>query len=307
MRCCRRRQTLVTTTTGTYEIKRLLGSGRYSHVRLATETSSGKHVALKIINKANVTIMHPMRAFEVEVDILQRLSHPNIISILFTVRDYQYPVWWFKESVAIMGLQYTRFTLSYYLNRGGRLGTRVAVFFFYQLLSALSYCHLQGICHRDIKPSNILISTDYNLILADFGISKQQLQCKSMCGTAPYIAPEVRTNYRYNGALSDTWSAGVVFFYMLTGDYPFMCTTNADWFYRQIHKNKWQRFWQIIEYHLGILQSRVKAIIELTLQVDPRHRSSSTDLCRHCGNLLDLFADQREVQLELQRRERKYL
>jgi len=93
-----------------------------------------------------------------------------------------------------------------------------------QLLGGLGYAHAQGVIHRDIKPSNLLVTRDGRLKITDFGIAKvgslKQTQTGVMIGTPAYMAPE-----RYLGRevdrRCDLYSAGVLFFELLTGRRPF--------------------------------------------------------------------------------------
>ena len=91
----------------------------------------------------------------------------------------------------------------------------------------MTYCHQFQICHRDIKPENLLIDSDRNLKICDFGLASIQYQdlLISQCGSVNYVAPEVASFDEYRGDRSDIWSAGVVLFVMLAGRLPFTGTT----------------------------------------------------------------------------------
>ena len=73
----------------------------------------------------------------------------------------------------------------------------IAHYFFYQLMSALNYCHQHGICHRDLKPENLLLDGHGNLKLSDFGLCSvfkykgKERPLNDACGSPPYAAPEV--------------------------------------------------------------------------------------------------------------------
>ena len=123
----------------------------------------------------------------------------------------------------------------------------IAHFYFTQLISGVSYMHSKGVGHRDIKPENILLSNAGNLKIADFGLAtlfEYQGQTKlstTMCGSPPYIAPEViscskSTQSRnapkasgYSANLVDIWSCGVVLFVLLVGNTPWDEPTSQSW------------------------------------------------------------------------------
>ena len=116
------------------------------------------------------------------------------------------------------------------------VGEDVAHFYFTQLIGAVSYMHSKGVAHRDIKPENVLLSAEGDLKLADFGLAAlfhrngQARLCNTVCGSPPYIAPEIISGRRsrrldvldagYAANISDIWSCGVVLFVLLVGNTP---------------------------------------------------------------------------------------
>ena len=110
----------------------------------------------------------------------------------------------------------------------------IAHVYFTQLINAVSYMHSKGVGHRDIKPENILLSADGDLKLADFGMAtlfeyngKRKLAV-TLCGSPPYVAPEVLSCSTHDGSkgtgycanMADIWSCGVVLFTLLAGNTP---------------------------------------------------------------------------------------
>ena len=100
--------------------------------------------------------------------------------------------------------------------------------YFTQLLLALMYCHnTLKLIHRDIKPDNILIDEFDNIKLADFGVSLLLPEdgsdnIKSNAGSTMFFSPEACIGSMYRGRLNDIWAAGIVLYYMATGEYPFV-------------------------------------------------------------------------------------
>ncbi|KAG6473475.1 hypothetical protein ZIOFF_067391 [Zingiber officinale] len=109
--------------------------------------------------------------------------------------------------------------------RHGKLSEAESRRYFQQLIDGVGYCHNKGVYHRDLKPENLLLDSQGNLKISDFGLSALPAQGDSLlrttCGTPNYVAPEVLGHKGYNGAVADTWSCGVILYVLLTGYLPF--------------------------------------------------------------------------------------
>ncbi|ONM41604.1 CBL-interacting serine/threonine-protein kinase 8 [Zea mays] len=109
--------------------------------------------------------------------------------------------------------------------RHGRLSEADARRYFQQLIDGVDFCHKKGVYHRDLKPENLLLDSQGNLKISDFGLSAWPAQgsflLRTTCGTPNYVAPEVLSHKGYNGALADTWSCGVILYVLLAGYLPF--------------------------------------------------------------------------------------
>ncbi|CAN4105887.1 unnamed protein product [Withania somnifera] len=116
----------------------------------------------------------------------------------------------------------------------GTLTEKNAAVIFVQLVSAIGYCHKMGVAHRDVKPDNVLFDSQGNLKLADFGSAEWFMGCEGkmmngVVGSPYYVAPEVLLGKEYNEKV-DIWSAGVIWYIMLSGVPPFYGDTPTETF-----------------------------------------------------------------------------
>lgn len=198
-----------------------LGKGTYGTVLKAREISSNRPVAVKIIQKNRVVESH---TFKQELEVLQFLDHPNIVKLL----EY-----FETERLCYLVLEYCE---------GGELFRKLAqernfselkaAFIMRKLISAVMYCHSNGLCHRDLKPENCLLvdnSEDSDIKIIDFGLAAyvtEQQALKSICGTAYYVAPEVLSGcYTVK---CDCWSLGIIMYTILSGSPPFTGKNNQE-------------------------------------------------------------------------------
>ncbi|KAL0615517.1 Serine/threonine-protein kinase SIK1 [Plecturocebus cupreus] len=111
-----------------------------------------------------------------------------------------------------------------YLTSNGHLSENEARRKFWQILSAVEYCHDHHIVHRDLKTENLLLDGNMDIKLADFGFGnfyKSGEPLSTWCGSPPYAAPEVFEGKEYEGPQLDIWSLGVVLYVLVCGSLPF--------------------------------------------------------------------------------------
>jgi len=136
--------------------------------------------------------------------VLTGLSHENIVNVL----GYGSEGTIVKKSgrkykgLTYLLLDYVEGDLLFNMVESmGPMGEDVGRFFMLQMLDILSYLGQKGVSHRDIKLENILLDTEMNLKLADFGFATFHNidKLKSYRGTKSYMAPEIKDNRTYNG------------------------------------------------------------------------------------------------------------
>lgn len=210
-----------------YDVLNKLGDGAFSSVFLAVHKPTGIHVAIKIIKKPNPnsddTSHHKSKYSDVirEVEILKSLNHPNIVKLFEFFEDETN--FYFVQELCEHGT-----VAQYIMEYGSSEGPEIKKIFL-QLINALYYLHeVVGILHCDIKAENILLDSNNNVKLADFGFAYDQKNkdetnlafYQKIKGSPAYIAPEILQGST-NSPESDIWSVGVFLYYIITGSLPF--------------------------------------------------------------------------------------
>ena len=155
---------------------------------------------------------------EREIVIMKLIEHPNIMRL--------YDVWETSTELYLI-LEYVEGgELFDYICENGRLSNSEALGYFQQIIAAVDYCHHFNIAHRDLKPENLLLDSNKNIKVADFGMAAWQKSnsngmLRTACGSPHYAAPEVVAGTPYNGSVSDIWSCGIILFALLAGRLPF--------------------------------------------------------------------------------------
>jgi hypothetical protein len=138
-----------------------------------------------------------------------------------------------------------------------------------------------------LRPENILLDSNFNLKLADFGLSNittdSDAVLETECGTRSYMAPEILEHNGYYGDSADIWSAGVVLFIMLTGSPPFDIANRKDWWFNAVSLNRYDRFWAAHLRGAGHMRDKTLAqdFINRTLVPKVEHRMSLADMKEH--------------------------
>ena len=199
-----------------YEILSILGEGTFGIVKLAQDKKTKEKVAIKILEKKKIKTEEDKRRVQTEIEILQRMSHINVIKAKKILKD--------SENIYIMMEYCEKGELFHYIEKEICLSNDEAACYFYQLINGLEYIHQKGIVHRDLKLENILLSKTNLLKIIDFGLSSYYDSNKLLstpCGSLCYASPELLSGQKYDGILIDIWSVGVILYAMLCGYLPF--------------------------------------------------------------------------------------
>ncbi|XP_047247024.1 serine/threonine-protein kinase SIK2 isoform X3 [Girardinichthys multiradiatus] len=200
---------------GFYDIERTLGKGNFAVVKLARHRITKTEVAIKIIDKTQLDAVNLEKIYR-EVQIMKMLDHPHIIKLyqVMETKNMLYLVTEYAKNGEIFD----------YLAKHGRLSELEARRKFWQILSAVDYCHNRNIVHRDLKAENLLLDGHMNIKIADFGFAnffQPGEPLATWCGSPPYAAPEVFEGQQYEGPQLDIWSMGVVLYVLVCGALPF--------------------------------------------------------------------------------------
>ena len=209
---------------GRYQIKGVLGQGAMGLVYDGLDPGLDRRVAIKTILTrkldAEAARMVSVR-FEREVRAVARLNHPNIVQVydFGTEGELAYIVMEYVQGKELKSF--------FDANEGFDLKTSFRLMI--ELLDALDFAHEAGIVHRDIKPANVLIDASGRAKLTDFGVARvtepggnqaEATRIGAMVGTPAYMSPE-----QIQGASidrrTDVFSAGILFYELLTGKKPF--------------------------------------------------------------------------------------
>ena len=265
------------------KVGRPLGKGCFGTVYLG-QLDTAQQVAVKVIDLATIPSSEAQQAFEAEFEVMQKLSHPNIVQYLGhrfdpTVQQLQIFLELCSGGTVAELVQKVE---------GKRLRPSVIQTYTRQVLCGLEYLHClpTPVVHRDIKGANLLVTKEGFIKVADFGCSKMITDMKgedvgmsTMVGTPYWMAPEVIAPMSRGGKYGtkcDIWSLGCTIIEML-GVIPWSGVGESPW---------------EIMYHIANADSappnvpenidfRMSSFLFACLERDPSSRPSASDLSSH--------------------------
>ncbi|XP_026520737.1 aurora kinase A [Notechis scutatus] len=248
-----------------FEIGRPLGKGKFGNVYLAREKRSKFILALKVLFKAQLEkagVEHQLRR---EVEIQSHLRHPNILRLYGYFHD--------ATRVYLILEHAPRGEVYKELQKLTKFDEQRTATYVTELADALLYCHSKRVIHRDIKPENLLLGSNGELKIADFGWSVHAPSSRrsTICGTLDYLPPEMIEGRTHDETV-DLWSLGVLCYEFLVGKPPFEAETYQDT-YRAISR---------VEYRFPpFVTEGARDLISKLLKHDPKQRLPLEHVLKH--------------------------
>ena len=256
-----------------------IGKGSFGKVKVATHTITNEKVAVKMINNSKISNAKTMRKIQREVKILKLFQHPHIVRLYEVIPT--------NSDVFIAQEYASNGELYEHIVKNGKLPEAQARRYFQQIMSGVEYCHHFRVVHRDLKPENVLLDSQWNVKIIDFGLSNLMRDgdfLLTSCGSPNYAAPEVISGKLYAGPEVDVWSCGVILFALLCGHLPFDEETIPALF-SKIRKGIF-----VVPTHVS---PEARDLLIAILQVDPLKRLTTSQIRHHAW-----FAEQIPPYLE---------
>jgi eukaryotic-like serine/threonine-protein kinase len=263
-----------TTVGGRYELGELLGRGGMAEVRRAVDQRLGRSVAVKQL-RTDLAIDPTFQArFRREAQSAAGLNHPTIVAVYDTGEEID-PLSGVSIPYIVMELVEGQ-TLRDVLREGRKILPERALELTQGVLEALSYSHKAGIVHRDIKPANVMLTTNGEVKVMDFGIARAvadtsatMTQTAAVIGTAQYLSPEQARGETVD-ARSDLYSTGCLLYELLAGRPPFVGDSPVSVAYQHVREAPVPPSQLDPE-----LTPEIDAVVLKALAKDPDHRYQS--------------------------------
>ncbi len=212
-----------------YPVLEKIGEGGMSRVYLARSEAHDDLAAVKVLDISKVHDPTLLERFILEHKLLRSINHPRVVAI------YAHKL---TDTQAYIVTEYFP---------GGDLEKKMkaglmpneAIHYLRQIGEALEVVHAAGIIHRDLKPANLMLRSNDDLVLVDFGVAKERdtdselTRIGQVFGTPAYISPERAMGAPFDER-SDIYSAGAIFYEMLVGDKLYSGRNPRDIFYQHI-------------------------------------------------------------------------
>lgn len=231
-----------------FTLGRVLGQGATATVYQAFDTLRKTNVALKIFDKAQMIhergpqsgpynetavmrVRRRLTSIVSEIQILKTIDHPNIIAYLEGLNTSH-------RICLVFELVDDHEDLCGLILKRGRLDEASAAIITKQICSAVAYLHEHNVVHRDLKLENVLLGSDMQVKLIDFGlaavVTEEDDRLYHICGTPLYCSPEIlllteeKSRFGIRGRACDVWSIGILVYALSTACSPFGDTSLSE-------------------------------------------------------------------------------
>jgi protein-serine/threonine kinase len=236
-------------------LQEIAGYGSFGIVRVSRKVDQDNkteslYAVKTFLRRPSDTPKRYQKRIKSEFCISSALHHPNVVHTLDLYEDAE------GDFCAVMEFCVGGDLHSVIL-RSGKLEVLEAACYFKQLMLGVEYLHEMGVAHRDLKVENLLLTAHGCLKIIDFGNAEcfraawetEARTCAGICGSPPYISPEVYTEREFDARPVDVWSAGIVYMVMRTGKYMWGIAkqNEDDDFKRYLHDRKEEDGFSLIE------------------------------------------------------------
>jgi serine/threonine protein kinase len=140
-----------------------IGEGTFARVKFAQNTETGERVAMKVLDCSSILKHNMAEQIKREISIMKLVRHPNVVRLHEVLAN--------RKKIFIILEFITGGELFDKIIHHGRLNEADAQKYFQQLIDGVDFCHRKGVYHRDLKPENLLLDSQGNLKISDFGLS----------------------------------------------------------------------------------------------------------------------------------------
>jgi serine/threonine protein kinase len=242
---------------GNYTASKVIGQGSTCAVLEATDRSTGRDYAVKVMSSSDLESRGITHKVETELSILRRISHKHVIHFHEVISD--------GNLLFIVTENCNGGDLLTWITDRRTANLPTLKQLFSEICRGLQYLHHEGIAHNDLKPENIIIDANGTAKIIDFGYAKTETMAgdDEKCGTLMYAAPELFSSGRYHTQKSDIWSLGIVLYAMATASFPFNGRTDRQ-IVQQISR-------AALKYPRG-MNAQVEALVRRMTKVNPNER-----------------------------------
>lgn len=253
-------------TIDDFIILKYIGKGRFGKVYQVRHKPSSKIFAMKSLKKSQIFKDNQIRNTKNERDILASTAHNFLVKLHYAFKS---------ETKLHLVMDYVSGgELFTHLKCRGSLPETWVMFYGAEILCALNYLHGRGIAYRDLKPENVLVHHTGHIKLADFGLSKSNVEenkTDTICGTPAYLSPEMLKGDPYDFSV-DIWALGILMYELASGTTPFY------------HKNRIAMSKRILNAETPYppnFSVELKSLLDGLLKKDPKERFTVADVKNH--------------------------